>query len=182
MESRARREHARQRRQTRRLFLTVGGVIGALALIVIAFVIATTAGSSVGDSVPQLAGAHREPFSYNTSPPTSGNHLPQLVFYGFTDVALPPEGVVHNMEHGAVAIWFNPRNLAVVDRVEDVVLLLGDECLIATAYPDMTEEVVVTAWGRILRQDTYDEDLVLEFVDAHRGKRGPEAGFCRAES
>ena len=132
--------------------------------------------------MPQLAGAHREPFSYNTSPPTSGNHLPQLVFYGFTEAALPPEGVVHNMEHGAVVIWFNPRNLAVVDRVEDVVLLLGDECLIATAYPSMTEEVVATAWGRILRQDTYDEDLVLEFADAYRGKRGPEAGFCRAES
>ena len=182
LESRARREQARQRRKTRRWYVTVGGVVGVLALIAIAGVVAATVGSSVGESVPQVAGAHREPYFYNTSPPTSGNHLPQLVFYGFTEAAVPPEAAVHNMEHGAVVIWFDPQNLAVVDDVQSLVGLLGHECLIATAYTDMTEEVVVTAWGRILRQDTYDEDLVLEFVDAYRGKRGPEAGFCRAES
>ena len=176
MEAQVRQAESRQRRGRRRIFTMAGGGVALVTLLVV--VVLLTRGPQVGEAVPALPGNHNPPYAYNSSPPTSGNHLPVLAPYGFTAEILPQEAVVHNMEHGAVVIWYWPNDPALEQEVRSLVQQLGPQCIVATPFRDMDEAVAATAWGRILRQDSYDEAQVLEFVDAYRSRLGPEAGLC----
>ncbi len=149
------------------------------AVAAVVTVVVTGGGPQVGESGRALPASHNPPYSYHTSPPTSGNHLPTRAPYGFSPTPLAPEAVVHNMEHGAVVIWYQPGDVALADQVDDLTRQLGDECLVATPYADMEEVVVATAWGRILRLGIFDAAAITEFADAYRGERGPESNNCR---
>jgi len=45
--------------------------------------------------------------------------------------------------------------------------------IVATPMPGIGEAVVLTAWRRMLRLDTFDAATAAAFIDAFRG-RGPE--------
>ena len=45
---------------------------------------------------------------YDSSPPTSGPHWPIFADPGFYTVELPPEELVHNLEHGQIVVWYDP--------------------------------------------------------------------------
>jgi len=135
--------------------------------------------SEVGQAVPVLTALHAPPYSYNTRPPTSGNHLAALGPYGISATPLQAELVVHNMEHGAVVIWYQPGDVDLADQVRRVVRELGGRCLVAGPYYDMDYKVAVTAWGRLLGLNTFDTDSIRAFVVAYRGKLGPEADDAR---
>ena len=89
-----------------------------------------------------------------------------------------PEQVVHNMEHGAVVIWYAPDDPALAGSVNGLVRELGSGCLVAGSYASMGFPVVITVWGRLLELPAYDEAQIREFVEAYRGNGGPEAGLC----
>ena len=57
----------------------------------------------------------------------------------------------------------------------------GDQGIIAGSYPDMTFEVAATVWGRVLPLEHFDQEELLEFIQAYRGSLGPEAGICRTD-
>lgn len=179
-ENAAQRNQQRKKVQQRRRY-TIGGVMAiAIAAIVASQFISF--GPDLGEKVQALAGTHNPPYTYNTRPPTSGNHLPSPASYGFTSTPLAGNQVVHNMEHGAVVIWFQPGDDTLAGQVRDLVSAVGSECLVAGPYADMDDTVAVTGWGRILRLDAFDSLQIREFVAAYRGDLGPEAGICRSES
>jgi hypothetical protein len=179
IEGRQRSQGLNRSRRNRKRLSYISGIVAIVVLAVSARLIFS--GPDVGESVAILGGVHNTPYNYNTMPPTSGNHTTNPAPYGFSVTALRPETVVHNMEHGAVVIWFDPTDLDLVDDVKQLTDMLGQRCLLATPYADMKESVAVTAWGRILRVDGFDEEHIREFVDAYRGKLGPEAGNCLVE-
>ena len=159
----------------------MGGVIAvAIAAIVASQLISF--GPDLGEKVPALAASHNPPYTYNTRPPTSGNHVESPAAYGFSSTPLEANAVVHNMEHGALVIWFQPDDDALAGQVSDLVSAVGRQCLVAGPYADMDDTVAVTGWGRILRLDTFDSAQIREFVTAYRGDLGPEAGICLGES
>lgn len=136
----------------------------------------------LGEAVPPLAANHGGDFVYNSRPPTSGNHpttgsLP----HGYSDQPIPAEAAVHSMEHGAVVLWFQPDDPDLASAVNQLVLGLGESCLVAGPYADMDSRVAATAWGRLLALDEFDRQQLREFVDAYRGQTGPEAGVCRTQ-
>lgn len=172
---------ARARQQQRSLF--IGALIAAAAIAVVIAVVVVLAGrsSEVGREVPLLTGLHQPPYVYNTNPPTSGNHLDTIGRYGFWGEDLIPELVVHNMEHGAVVIWYAPGDPELAGSINRLLHDLGPRCLIAGSYQGMEYPVVATVWGRLLELDSYDEARLREFIGAYRGAQGPEAGLCRQE-
>jgi hypothetical protein len=95
-----------------------------------------------------------------------------------------PEAAVHNMEHGAVVIWYQPGNPELAGDINALVRELGQECLVAGSYEDMSVEVAATLWSRVLPQETYDEAELRQFIQKYRGTGGPaiEAGLCRSQS
>lgn len=187
----ARRQQARQRRKNRNVLYGAAGLIAA-AVAVVLIVVLQGGGPDLGFEVPQRAGIHSPPFIYQQDitvdgvaariPPTSGNHEPQQSPYGFLGGPVVAENAVHNMEHGAVVIWYKPDDSELAGAINRLVADLGNECIVAGSYSDMSFPVAATVWGRVLPQDTLDVAELEEFVAAYRGSTGPEAGLCRNQS
>ena len=148
----------------------------------------TSTPRTIGLRISQLPGNHAAPYIYVQDvtidgesariPPSSGSHLAQQSVYGFQGDGMIPEAVVHNMEHGAVVLWYQPHDAQLADKVFELVRSLGDECLVAGSYANQSFQITATVWGRALPQATYDEPALLEFIKKFRGTDGPEAGLC----
>lgn len=122
-------------------------------------------------------GPSEEPPEYGTNPPTSGNHDPRPLADGAYKAAPPQRHVIHSLEHGRVAIQYDPelpeqQQLAikgVFDADRGGMLLFPN--------PEMPYAVAATAWAQLLGCERYDEgalDALQAFRDQYRG-RGPEA-------
>jgi hypothetical protein len=125
-------------------------------------------------------GAAHEP--YTTNPPTSGPHYNaaglgpvQPNFYEDATEA-PPEGVVHNLEHGMIVFYYNPD--APAEVVEDLKLAVEDEpnASVATPWSDIEGDanVVMTAWGQSQSCELVSRDVVNDFRRQFQGIAGPE--------
>ena len=186
-EGRARRQGARKQRRR----LTIVAAVLAAVAVVAAFVLLRPGGPDLGYTVAALAGNHNPPYVYDTEieldgvslqvPPTSGNHSPTTSRHGHLNGILIPEQVVHNMEHGAVVIWYQPGDDVLETEVAQLARSLGNDCLVAGTYAAMDFAVAATVWGRVLPLTAFDAAPLVEFVDAYRGEIGPEAGLCRGQ-
>lgn len=121
--------------------------------------------------------------TYETNPPTSGDHFasPTEAGSGATAdgafLSAPPESrAVHAMEHGRVVIRYAPdlpeeQQLAlkgVFDENPDGIVMFPD--------PDLPYDVAVSAWTNAVGCKAYDPlalDVVRNFRDTFRGN-GPE--------
>ena len=118
-------------------------------------------------------GSQHEP--YNSDPPTSGPHYAETADLAFYTEPLPPEQLVHNLEHGQIVIWYDPSApQEIKDQLEEVV----DQERVATlAVPyDGVEEpntFVLSAWGALQSCEKVSQAVVDEFRRTYQGK-GPE--------
>ncbi len=114
---------------------------------------------------------------YNSNPPTSGPHTPAPVPWGISDVAIPKEQAVHNMEHAGVVVWYNcnagPAPLAadqcarLRSDLAGVVqpLLSAGKKVVMTPYPGMDHRIALTAWQYLDAFDEFDAQRVRTFIE-----------------
>jgi len=112
---------------------------------------------------------------YNSNPATSGPMANQPAACGVFRSELPDEVVVHNLEHGAIAIRYDP-GLAAADRdtLEAFARDAGTHIIVAPRQ-GLDTPVVVTAWANLLPL----EEVALSAVEAFYGRFaqfGPERG------
>lgn len=91
----------------------------------------------------------------------------------------PAESVVHSLEHGGLAVWYNTTNQQVIDDLEDLVRQKGDDdyLIVMVPYSKMdAETVAATAWGRRITQPAgeYDRAAMSDFLDELRCRFNPE--------
>lgn len=105
---------------------------------------------------------------YNSDPPTSGPHLAQLAAWGVHKEEVPKELLVHNLEDGGVVIYYNKQ--ADTQTVQSLEQIVGGyhEYVVLTPYPEMTNTITLTAWGRILRLDSLDEAQIQDFIQSFK--------------
>lgn len=168
---------ARQRRK--RLFtwgaaaLAVVGVIG----LVVAFNLRRP---GPGERIPIVGRAHITQGSresgYNSNPPTSGPHWPSPAPWGVHTQPLPDEALVHNLEHGGV--WISYKDAKDADLADKLAEVAGRyrTKVIVTPRQKNDAPIAVAGWGRLLKLQRFDEARIVEFIDAYRGKLGPEPG------
>jgi len=125
---------------------------------------------------------------YNSNPPTSGPHADTFAPAGVSEVAVPKEVAVHNMEHAGVVVWYNCQAEPALDtdacttlrnQLSQVVLqevASGNETLM-TAYSLMDERIALTSWGYLDTFDEFDEARVRDFINTFECNFDPE-GFC----
>jgi hypothetical protein len=111
---------------------------------------------------------------YPTTPPVGGPHDPVWLECGAYDVPVRDENAVHDLEHGAVWISYDPGlDRAQVRRLRDLLPQNG----IMAPYPGLPAAVVITAWGRQLSLDGPDEGRLRTFIaDFGHGETAPEPG------
>ena len=161
---------ARQRRQW---------AIAVCAVVVVAAVVGYFAYRAVADlpgaSMPDQGNAHIQNATdphvpYNSTPPTSGPHLPYLAPWGVHTEPIVKELQVHNLEDGGVNVQYNcPSGCPeLVDKLKAVVQRYPDRVVLAP-YPGMKTRIALTAWTRIDAFDDFDEARIVKFIKAYRG-------------
>ncbi|MCY7395097.1 MAG: DUF3105 domain-containing protein [Nocardioides sp.] len=114
-----------------------------------------------------------DPVDYPERPPLGGPHDPVWLACGVYDEPLRDENAVHDLEHGAIWIAYQP------DLAEDEVAALADllpDNGIMAPYPDLASPVVVTAWERQLAVESPEDPRIATFLrEFEGGGTAPEA-------
>jgi hypothetical protein len=125
---------------------------------------------------------------WSTSPPSGGSHYGLWAVWGFYRTPVNPREVVHNMEHGAVVMWWGPKvPAATVNQLAKFYDQQSDG-VFGTPYASLGNKIALTAWtgdptryyqngyygmGHIAVCPTFNQKAFAAFRDAYRGK-GPE--------
>ena len=123
--------------------------------------------------------------TYNSVPPTSGDHWSTPVRCGFYIQAVPDELIVHNLEHSNIVISYNLPSDADVDALKDVYDGLNEiwrnHFTVVRPYGEIEEgQVTLSAWGVLDVMDGVDEERILRFFNHYVGSLGPEGAIsCR---
>jgi Protein of unknown function (DUF3105) len=194
-----------------------GGVVAAVALGVV-FVIALSGGGSGENVTPAEVAKVRTAMTaagctfraetadpaqehmtsadqrvkYRTFPPSSGVHNPTPAIWGNYRVAADPRQVVHDLEHGGIAIWYgsgiSPANRGAIDafyqRSPNAVIVtpISDRYPRVTypKHPPIDGKIALTTWTVNKKTSvgtvyvaicpTFDQKAFTEFRDTFRGK------------
>jgi len=110
---------------------------------------------------------------YNSDPPTSGWHTPDLAAWGAYVEPQPDERLLHNMEDGGVVLWYEAgtpeENEAHVAALEEVVAGRYSRFVIAPRA-DMPTPYAMTAWQRLERFEAIDAVAMQAFLAAYHGR------------
>lgn len=120
----------------------------------------------VGEEIPILGQEHISggaDITYNSNPPTSGNHWPEPAELGVYTVELPDEQLVHNLEHGV--IWISYRNLDIED-IEKLraVAFKYPEAVILTPRASNQKPIALASWGRLQEMENVESSAIENFV------------------
>ena len=166
--------------------------IAALALFALALVVVVlryTAGAQPREvwQQPGPAAVH-VPFDssihYQYEPPSSGPHYPSPKawgVYGVYDDPVPPGYWVHNLEHGGIAVLYDPARATPKLRQQLAAFyiqlppepLFAEQKMLITPYAHLDHLLRLQAWGWTLPLDHYDANAIAAFYTRHVDK-GPE--------
>ena len=184
------------------LGVVAGGIVAVLAIGAIIYVTQLGGGGGNADGIESAAlddsgdgealasveqfpndGTEHVPPSqdleYAQSPPLSGPHYDRPTQGGFYENPQPAGNIVHSLEHGAVVIYYNESAMNESTRTSlqafadthtgtwRSVIVVPNENASAEA------DFVLTAWRNRMYMDSYDAQVVFEFLSEFLG-RGPE--------
>jgi hypothetical protein len=115
------------------------------------------------------------PATYNTEPPSSGNHYPVWAAYQTYATPIPWGNLVHNLEHGAVVIVYNCPDgcIGEVAAAQAWIDALpadpscGTNRIILAPDPTLSVRFAATAWQWTLRADCFDAAAFTQFFTDH---------------
>jgi Protein of unknown function (DUF3105) len=128
------------------------------------------------------------PVTYSVSPPVGGDHNATWMNCGVYTEPVPSERAVHNLEHGAIWITYQPS--LPKSQLDQLYALFARQTVLTspeggssrymdiTPYPGLPSPVVVTSWGFQLKLTSASDPRLQQFIDKFRySKRySPEYG------
>lgn len=128
--------------------------------------------------------------TYDTDPPSGGDHYPDWAAFTTYDFAVPQGFLVHSLEHGAVVLWYNcpegctdevAQAQAFIDALPADPLCAGTSArrrAVLVPSPTLASRWAASSWGWTLTASCFDAAVVADFFTAHYGQ-GREA-LCNA--
>ena len=148
------------------------------------------AASSNGPAGKALGHNHvAGPVSYSVTPPVGGDHNATWLTCGVYDKPVPSEYAVHDLEHGAVWITYQPS--LPQSEVSQLRAFAGKQTVLTqagagggsryvdlTPYPGLPAPIVANSWGFQLRLSSPADPRLQQFVNKFRASRqySPEYG------
>jgi hypothetical protein len=128
------------------------------------------------------------PVTYSVTPPVGGDHNATWMNCGVYNQPVPSERAVHNLEHGAVWITYQPS--LPTSQLDQLYAFFAKQTQISppgagssryldiTPYPGLPSPIVVTSWGFQLKLTSATDPRLQQFVDKFRYKQqySPEYG------
>jgi hypothetical protein len=116
------------------------------------------------------------PVQYPQNPPVGGNHNPIWLNCGIYTNPVPNENAVHDLEHGAVWITYQPNLPA--SEVSALQKLVGHNTyVVLSPYPGLPAPIVASAWGVQAKYTSASDPNLARFMNYYRqGPQTPEQG------
>lgn len=137
----------------------------------------TPKGQDYSQAIPILGRNHvldGTKVSYNSNPPTSGDHYAVPAPARFYNKELPNEQLVHNLEHGHIWISYKPSLPA---EIIGMLKSFSSSFVIVTPRSTDNADIALAAWGRLdkfnIANNIIDEQRIKDFITRYQGK-GPE--------
>jgi hypothetical protein len=118
------------------------------------------------------------PVQYSVTPPAGGDHNGTWMTCGVYDKPVPNEHAVHNLEHGAVWITYQPslpqsqvsqlRAFFARQTVLTPTGAAGSRYIDLTPYPGLPAPIVASSWGFQLRLSSAADPRLQQFVNKFR--------------
>jgi hypothetical protein len=114
------------------------------------------------------------PVTYSVTPPVGGDHNGNWMNCGVYAQPVPSERAVHNLEHGAVWITYQPSlPRAEVNQLRSFessqsVVAGGSRFIDVTPYPGLPAPIVASSWGFQLRLTSPTDPRLQQFVNKFR--------------
>ena len=126
--------------------------------------------------------------TYSVTPPVGGNHNAAWMNCGIYDQPVPNERAVHNLEHGAVWITYQPS--LPQSAVSALRAFVGKQTMVSSGegaasrymdlspYPGLPSPVVISSWGFQLKVTSPSDPRLQQFVNKFRASQQytPEYG------
>lgn len=185
------KQQARERRNRR--IITVSSIVGAVAVLalIVTVVVVNSKPPVDPDTIeiaglktfPGLAGSvHVDPTpvdylaDYGMNPPAGGAHFATWLNCGIYDVPVPNENAVHDLEHGAVWITYDPE-VVTADQVAVLQKAGPSTYMVVSPYPGLPTPVVVSAWGAQVQLDDVNDPRIEQFITKYwQAASAPEPG------
>ncbi|MFN2483875.1 MAG: DUF3105 domain-containing protein [Candidatus Limnocylindria bacterium] len=150
--------------------VAIGGFLLIGIVLVVLFLVLNTGDAPIGQVIPTAGRDHERdgtpvpPDSYTSIPATSGPHWETPAQWGIYPgpfgAAVPESQSIHNLEHGGIAIWYQPGRLDQAG-IDELAAYVRDQLasnrfkFILSAWQggDFGHAVAVTAWTRLLYVD-----------------------------
>ena len=119
--------------------------------------------------------------TYNSVPPTSGDHWAEWSRCGFFPLPIPDERLVHNLEHGNIVVSFNLTTSEEVGRLREALeeIDLSAEWGVSRSYDRIPPgTVALAAWGVSDTMPGIIPERIRSFFETFAGKQGPERIPC----
>jgi hypothetical protein len=132
---------------------------------------------------------------YNSFPPTTGTHYYLPAKFNIYTFSIPQIAVVHNLEHGGVAVQYGRTvSRATVAKIR-AWYLRDSNALLVAPLPALGGKIALTAWnappyrkippdpgrGYVATCTRFDADAFTDFVKRHRYKGGESGNFTKAQ-
>jgi hypothetical protein len=106
---------------------------------------------------------------YKESPPVGGPHAPPPSWADCTGtvytVDIRHENAVHSLEHGAVWITYNPKDVSQGDIDTLAKLVRGKPGRMLSPYAGLDKPISVQSWGHQLKLDSAGDKRIKQFAD-----------------
>jgi hypothetical protein len=118
------------------------------------------------------------PVTYSVTPPVGGDHNAEWMNCGVYDKPVPTERAVHNLEHGAIWITYQPslpkaeiQQLQAFEKKQSMIASTSSRYVDVTPYPGLPTPIVATSWGFQLRLSSPTDPRLQQFVNKLRFSR-----------
>jgi hypothetical protein len=101
---------------------------------------------------------------YGMDPPAGGNHWGVWLNCGVYNQPQQNERAVHDLEHGAVWVTYDPDKLSDA-QVTALVAKLPKTYITVSPYPGLPTAVVASAWGKQVQLTGVNDSRLGKFID-----------------
>lgn len=158
---------AKKANRMRTVLLAAGSVLVVGAAIVLVAIQPPAPGLAFADLGNEHLQTIDQPhIAYNSRPPSSGPHLGNLANWGESDLQIPPELYVHNLEDGGVVLAYSCSSNCpdLVDGLRQTLEDFPGRNLLLMPYQDIVDpdgvafRAAAVAWGRVLYFDDLSDE------------------------
>jgi hypothetical protein len=175
-----------KRRARVRLIAITSGIVGVAAVIALVVTSITltprpaatesASGSIRGVTTFSNTAGHVEgSVSYDQTPPVGGPHSALWLNCGIYTQPVPNQNAVHDLEHGAVWVTYDPSlPAATISSLRD---LMPSTYTLLSPYPGLPAPIVLSAWDAQLTVSSVTDARIGQFIQKYRqSASAPEPG------